>query len=575
MADSVDKSDKNKTTKEGSPPSSPVVGKPKSPKSPHDPNATPKKSAMKKRVVDEPMTWTQIWQSLVVLGIACAFAGTGLHIFFNPDSIKWLEPYLMDGLISSAGPTSENVIVLDSENFDQVRESRGFLVEFYAPWCTHCQKLAPEFGATADALVGEAQFGAMDCIKNKDLCSEFKVQSFPTLIWFANNTTQSYTGSGTTSALLQFWVQKRTRGPTIAVETQADVKLLRESHPTLVLGFLPQGSPHLLEFTTTAMADDKRPYVLSSDESLAATYCEKTPCAVVLSDYRDEPAVWDWSGETMALVKFVGIEQFPIVFNFKQELAQVIFGGGYLDTTVYLFGGDEAVQKTFTTLAHEQRNSAIFVVVDDDGKETKGGIFASSSPSLQHRLQEYLGVGDIDAPCITIIEKSRTGGRMKKYPLEERLSSADQVRTHYEQYAKGELSQKLKSEEAPLVQTTPVATIVGNNFNDFVGDDNALFLEVYAPWCGHCKKLEPVWNTLAERYDDGTNIVIAKMDGTANEVDQIQVRGFPSLHFFAPHSRTPIVYSGGRNAVELDVFVQEQLKLASSTSTSSSEKDEL
>ena len=48
-------------------------------------------------------------------------------------------------------------------------------------------------------------------------------------------------------------------------------------------------------------------------------------------------------------------------------------------------------------------------------------------------------------------------------------------------------------------------------------------MEFYAPWCGHCKKLAPIWDQVASDLKDVPNLVIAKMDSTANEVDNVEV----------------------------------------------------
>ena len=61
--------------------------------------------------------------------------------------------------------------------------------------------------------------------------------------------------------------------------------------------------------------------------------------------------------------------------------------------------------------------------------------------------------------------------------------------------------------------------VVGENFNEIVNDPTKdVLIEFYAPWCGHCKSLEPKYAELGEKLKDSKDIVIAKMDATANDV---------------------------------------------------------
>ncbi|KAL9541070.1 hypothetical protein PS6_010476 [Mucor atramentarius] len=60
-------------------------------------------------------------------------------------------------------------------------------VEFYAPWCGHCQRLAPEWKKVATNLKGLVNVGAVDCDveTNKGLCAMYEIKGFPTIKLFS------------------------------------------------------------------------------------------------------------------------------------------------------------------------------------------------------------------------------------------------------------------------------------------------------------------------------------------------------------------------------------------------------
>ncbi|KAM0344472.1 hypothetical protein ACHAPU_007444 [Fusarium lateritium] len=77
------------------------------------------------------------------------------------------------------------VLQVNARNYDKLITKSNYtsIVEFYAPWCGHCQNLKPAYEKAAKNLDGLAQVAAIDCDEesNKQLCGSMGVQGFPTL----------------------------------------------------------------------------------------------------------------------------------------------------------------------------------------------------------------------------------------------------------------------------------------------------------------------------------------------------------------------------------------------------------
>ncbi|XP_057326193.1 thioredoxin domain-containing protein 5 homolog [Microplitis mediator] len=89
------------------------------------------------------------------------------------------------------------------------------------------------------------------------------------------------------------------------------------------------------------------------------------------------------------------------------------------------------------------------------------------------------------------------------------------------------------------------------------------FIMFYAPWCGHCQRLSPTWETLAEMLneEEDSRVKIAKVDCTTDSsiCSEHDVTGYPTLKFFKVGETNGIKFRGTRDLPSLTAFINEQL----------------
>merc|ERR1719234_1874613 len=126
------------------------------------------------------------------------------------------------------------------------------------------------------------------------------------------------------------------------------------------------------------------------------------------------------------------------------------------------------------------------------------------------------------------------------------------------EFLEGKLKAHLMSEEIPEDwDKNPVKVLVGKNFVEVAMDETKdVLVEFYAPWCGHCKSLEPIYNQLGEKFQDSDSVVVAKMDSTANEIEQVKVQGFPTIKLFKKGDNKIVDYNGERTLEAMTKFLE-------------------
>lgn len=101
--------------------------------------------------------------------------------------------------------SNSDVIDLKSNNFDNLvlNSDNIWVIEFYAPWCGHCQNLKPEYEKAATALKGIIKVGAVNADEHKSLGAKYGIQGFPTIKIFGDDSKpEDYNGPRTAASIV-------------------------------------------------------------------------------------------------------------------------------------------------------------------------------------------------------------------------------------------------------------------------------------------------------------------------------------------------------------------------------------
>ncbi|KAL6497253.1 Thioredoxin-like domain [Orobanche gracilis] len=464
----------------------------------------------------------------------------------------------ISGYVSAAGEESESkefVVTLDHSNFTEfVGKHKFIVVEFYAPWCGHCKKLAPEYEkaasilSTLDPPVVLAKVNANDD-QNKVVANEFEIKGYPMLkiLRYGGSVVQEYKGPRDTDGIVTYL--KKQSGPASSeIKSPEDASSVIDDNKILVVGvftdFLGEKYENFITLAERLRADYEFGHTLDA-KLLPRGDSSVTGPLVRLFKPFDDLFVDFQEFDVDALVKFVEETSIPTVTLFNTDPKNHPFVIKFFNnpnSKVMLFLNSTSDQfDAFKSKYHE-----VAQLFKGEGLSFLMGDTEASKSALQ-----YFGLKEEQVPLIFI--QTSDGGKYLKQNIEP-----DQIASWVKDFKGGKVESYMKSEPIPEVNNEPVKVVVADSLQDVVfNSEKNVLLEFYAPWCGHCKKLAPILDEVALSFQNDADVIIAKFDATANDIprDAFEVKGYPTL-YFRSSTGNMLQYDGGRSKQDIIDFIQ-------------------
>ncbi|XP_033209984.1 protein disulfide-isomerase [Belonocnema kinseyi] len=446
--------------------------------------------------------------------------------------------------------SEEGVLVLTKDNFDDVIKDNDYvLLEFYAPWCGHCKQLAPEYVKAAeklDELKSEIKLAKIDATLQQELAEQHNVRGYPTLKFYRKGSVIEY-GGGRSADEIVNWLLKKTGPAAKDLLSVDDAKAFIDGQNVAIVGFFKdQESDSAKVFLDVANAVDDQVFGITSNDEVFAEYGAEDGKVILFKKFDEEKVVFEGELNQKDLTNFISVESLPLIVEFTQESAQKIFSGE-IKSHLLVFLSKEAghIEKYvegIKTPAKKFRGQVLFVTINADEAD-------------HERLLEFFGMKKEDVPTMRLIKLEED---MAKYKPENPEITSENVLEFVTAFTEGKLKRHLLTQDLPEDwDKTPVKTLVGTNFRDIAfNKEKNVLVEFYAPWCGHCKQLVPIYDALGEKFKDSETIVIAKMDATANELDDIKISSFPTITLYKKDTNEAVEYNGERTLEGLVKFLE-------------------
>nr|XP_046273840.1 protein disulfide-isomerase [Scatophagus argus] len=449
----------------------------------------------------------------------------------------------------------DGVVQLKKGNFNRaLRKHKQLLVHFYAPLSGEGQRVSAAFEGAAAKLQGsEVKMAAVDVTKEKDLVKELNVTDLPTIRLYLSGDKHSHVDCPVpqSSASILTWLKRRAGS---AADIITDLWQLEASEDLTVVGFFKELNHEYVQLFYAAALDlPDVSFAVTQDNEVISKYGLAHDVVLLIKKSKLIQA-YKMMPQTSKeeLIIFITVYQMDPVTEYTGKTARQILTAPVLNHALLFVNRSSAdfeeIHSAFSSAAESFRLKVLFVWVNVD--EPRNG-----------RLMEYFRVRDFEAPLIRLVNLTDH----VTYHLPSDTLDDETIRNFCQSYLEGKAKPKMQSEPIPEGwDQQPVKELVGMTLEKVAFNPNkTVFVLFYLPYSQKSSALFPLWAELAEALMDREDVVVARIDASANDINMSMQGSYPSLCLFpALYAERVVVYSGKRNLKDLIKFLDMEVEKA-------------
>jgi len=466
--------------------------------------------------------------------------------------------------ITSSTPTfsyEEGIAVLNNTNFGSVIDTFTFsVILFYEPKSKGTLNTTAEFVKTAQSvsnLYPGIKFCKMDGEIYKSYADYYGSKKLPSINLFyqGNDMPVNYTGPYVSEKIAN-WINKIIKDNVLEVTSLGEIsnEVTSNEHVGLFIGSPSSDAFSTFLAVSTVFGDIT--FIWTNEESIKKNLTIQKETFVLFRQHNKERNKFVGPFNFQALKNFTRNYKYQSVMSLDRAAAVRIFDKK--ETAAFLLrantGEIEAkAQDEFVSIGYEFRGRIALAV-------------AGLSDTYGAKLAPFLGVANDSAPTVMILDYDN---KQTKYRLDREITRKN-IRIFLLNYFAGNLQPFLKSAPIPSQEESfdgKIRIVVGKTFDNIVLDPSKhVLLELYSPTCKVCQSFAPTYYDLAQKLAGIKDLVIAKIDGSVNDVKNIYVENFPAFFLYPKSTKqNPIEYLGEKSQREMYEFIKNHTNISTKT----------
>ncbi|CAB3986332.1 disulfide-isomerase A5-like, partial [Paramuricea clavata] len=456
---------------------------------------------------------------------------------------------------------SEVVHLTDDSFDDYIASNPSVLVMFYAPWCGHCKAMKPEYVDAAQTMKDEdipGTLAAVDATKETALGKRFEVKGFPSVKYFKDGEFAFEMNERKADTIVDFMKDPKEPPPPPPSEpewseTESEISHLQDVHfkdflkkkkHVLVMFYAPwcghckKAKP---EFTEAA-----NHYAGNKKIGFAAVDCTKETASCSAHGVQGYPTFKYFNygkndekytgGRTKDdFIKFMENPQEPATpppeeeqWSDEPSAVEHLTDDNFED---FLSKHDSMLVMFYAPwCGHCKAMKPAYVEAADEMKTQKvKGVLAAVNCMKEQKLRTKYEVNGFPS-----VKYFKDGKYAYDYP---RSRTKDDLVDFMKNPSEAHKNPNtiVKNDIPWSDEDTYVAHLTGDDFDQYVQSHNSVLVMFYAPWCGHCKKTKPEFETAAETINTHKGQgKMAAVDCTKDQelCKKYDVKGYPTIKYF-------------------------------------------